>query len=236
MLSYDDAERHFHRLKAASKFGAAAEFVDARTTTLLDRMQAEGPVAILGSKAYSRTEAEVQSERRFYLQRGHPEVIGIDIAEGLNVDVVADLCDDRLFDQHPGLQHHFGWIGCGALMEHVKDPQAAARNITQLLAPGGVLHFHGPWVWGYHPYPDDYQRLSRSGVAALFPELVWEDFFYTGTRGKWWIRLSEPGAERTFFQIMLPPPETPQHMWQLLSDRAMAYLNVHGLGRRPQAS
>ena len=54
-----------------------------------------------------------------------------------------------------------------------------AENITRLLAPGGKLYMSVPWVWRYHPYPDDYFRFSFRGVEALFPDLQWGTPYYS---------------------------------------------------------
>ena len=48
-----------------------------------------------------------------------------------------------------------------------------AANLTRLLRRGGALYVAVPWVWRYHPYPDDYFRFSWRGIAELFPQIAW---------------------------------------------------------------
>lgn len=98
---------------------------------------------------------------------------GVDIEEGPNVDVVADLCAPN--------RAHFGCVYASALLEHVANPFQAASTLTGMLRCGGHLCYVGPWVWGYHAYPDDLWRLCFSGLQKLFPALEWQEWFYSGT-------------------------------------------------------
>jgi len=95
--------------------------------------------------------------------------VGADLEPGENVDAVFDICwpleqirTALLTTGHLAL----GGIVCAHLLEHVKDPFAAARNIVALLAPGGRVFVQVPWVQAYHAFPDDYWRISLSGLAV----------------------------------------------------------------------
>jgi SAM-dependent methyltransferase len=61
-----------------------------------------------------------------------------------------------------------------AILEHVYDPAAAVANFHRALKPGGRLFLYVPWMWRYHAPRDlmfqDYQRLSRDGMAYLLRE------------------------------------------------------------------
>ena len=61
-----------------------------------------------------------------------------------------------------------------AILEHVYDPAAAVANFRRALKPGGKLFLYVPWIWRYHAPRDlmfqDYQRLSRDGMAYLLRE------------------------------------------------------------------
>lgn len=62
----------------------------------------------------------------------------------------------------------FNWIICQAVLEHVKDPVAAVRNLVEVLTWDGFLyiHSHGP-EFGEHRHPIDCYRFLRDGVIAL---------------------------------------------------------------------
>ncbi len=237
-MNFAEARVHFARIAAGLPEGLS--LIDATTAAIVERNSVSGPACILGSKTYSMKAPELQRWRNWYiLNPKFGELVGIDIAEGPNVDVVADLCAESFAVEHPDLLDRFGYVICGALLEHVERPFAAASNIVKLLRPGGVLYYNGPWVWGFHEYPNDYFRYSVEGVKALFPTLSWNEWFYTGMGvmggggEKIGISLPHPRLERQLFQIMLPLKGDPQTLADLISDRALPYLNVNAVGHRP---
>jgi len=67
---------------------------------------------------------------------------------------------------------HYDWIICQAVLEHVKDPVSAVKNMANALNIGGYLyiHTHGPNM-RYHPYPIDCYRFFRDALIA-FAELA----------------------------------------------------------------
>lgn len=159
--------------------------------------------------------------------KNNKEILGLDIFSGHNVDIVADLCaQDLLSGDLKKFQSYFKTIICWALLEHVKNPFAVAENITQFLAPGGKIFYVGPWVWGYHPYPDDYWRISFSGLKALFPQIEWSDWWYTGTVDKVGFNIEEIRNERKVFQLKSEITSKVDS----ISDRYMPYLNICAVG------
>lgn len=130
----------------------------------------DGPVLEVGSRDYGSTE----NFREIYAGN---EYIGVDLSEGKGVDRVIDLAQG-IGDLPP--QHFALVIGCSVL-EHVRRPWVMADNLTRLLRPGGAIYIAVPWVWRYHPYPDDYYRFSWRGVAELFPAITWSRSLYSTT-------------------------------------------------------
>jgi hypothetical protein len=61
----------------------------------------------------------------------------------------------------------------------VRRPWIFAEHITQLTRVGGNLYMSVPWVWRYHPYPDDYFRFSWRGIIELFPAFQWTRMEYS---------------------------------------------------------
>jgi len=130
--------------------------------------EVEGAVLEIGSKDYGNT----SSFRDFYNKN---EYIGVDLEAGKNVDVVTDLTEGIA-----GLKVNYFALGiCCSVLEHVKQPWKMADNLTSLIKPGGALYISVPWVWAYHPYPDDYFRFSWKGIIELFPDFNWKHICYS---------------------------------------------------------
>ncbi len=143
---------------------------DVNQKLYLERLlpQVAGKVLEVGSKDYGNTAS-------FRDQYRNCEYVGVDIAAGDGVDQVVDLCGGT-----GGLGlGTFYLIICCSVMEHVKKPWKMANNISELLRAGGRVYISVPWVWRYHPYPDDYFRFSWRGIQELFPDISWQDIAYS---------------------------------------------------------
>lgn len=66
------------------------------------------------------------------------------------------------------VKRDYDWIICQAVLEHVKDPVAAVKNMTHVLKKNGYIfiHTHSP-EFEYHPYPVDCYRFFRDAFVAL---------------------------------------------------------------------
>ena len=88
--------------------------------------------------------------------------IAMDMREGPGVDIVADvLAMEFVPDQ-------FATIVCVETLEHVTEPWAAIDRMAGWLQPDGLLLVTVPFSWEYHPCPDDYWRMTASGLRYLF--------------------------------------------------------------------
>jgi len=127
-----------------------------------------GPILEIGSKDYGNT-----SSFRDWFQKN--EYIGIDMEAGKNVDFVMDLT------QNTGnlKGDYFSLCICCSVLEHVRKPWVMAENLTKLVRERGYLFMSVPWIWGYHPYPDDYYRFSWRGIIQLFPDFEWTNIYYS---------------------------------------------------------
>ncbi len=121
--------------------------------------EVSGRVLEVGSKNYGNT-ASLRD------QYGNCEYIGVDFAQGEGVDQVIALCEGS------GVLalNSFDLIICYSVLEHVKQPWLLAANLYQLLGIGGLIYISVPWVWRYHPYPDDYFRFSWRGCRSYLTD------------------------------------------------------------------
>jgi SAM-dependent methyltransferase len=207
-----------------------ARLIDASYDALFQEADLKGPICHVGSLLYGeKATPENVSRWRSKLERLAPGgFVGVDLFPGHNVDVATDLCRSDFAQEHPELIGSFGVVFASALLEHVQNPFDAARNLSLLIRPGGHLFYTGPWVWGYHPYPEDYWRISHSGLVALFPELEWTRRWYSGTKKNVGIELTDSKYERSTFRQMAA-----DGVGAILSDRGLPYLNIGAIGRKP---
>jgi SAM-dependent methyltransferase len=155
------------------------EIVSSTTFKEVERMRAlaRPPILQIGSK-----EAIVdRSSRRWRELFPDKEFIGLDIEAGANVDRVADICAD--FDELDAILdgRRFGFIVCQHVLEHVRKPWLAARNIQRLLRPGGYCYIAAPWVQAFHGFPSDFWRFSFPALLELFDELEFVDMYYSAS-------------------------------------------------------
>jgi hypothetical protein len=204
--------------------------IKTRYPQLIREVGIKGPICQVGSLISdpAATPDMVENFRGNFSTAEPFDFTGIDLNPGPNVDVIADLCEDSFEKDNRGLKGKFGFIICRSVLEQTKDPFAAARHINYMLKPGGHLYLSNPWVWGYHSHPDDYWRISFSALGLLFPDLEWVRRWYEGTQAGIGIEPRNLEAERKLFQFNGVTSEA----GQLLSDKAMPYLNIVAIGRK----
>jgi len=123
--------------------------------------QFPSPVALeLGTK---RSQAGRSTKHDYWVPHAR-EYICTDIAEGLDVDVVADVHQiaDVLGDEQ------FDVIISCSTFEHLKYPHLAAHQIMRLLRKKGLLYIQTHHTFPLHGFPYDYFRFSREALAGLF--------------------------------------------------------------------
>jgi SAM-dependent methyltransferase len=133
----------------------------------------------------SRTSVSDRNERnwrgllgRRFGNRMH--FVGIDLAEGSNVDRIVDICGSPRTLKAALGDEPFDLAICCHVLEHTKAPMRAARNIENLLRPGGLAYISTPWSQAFHAAPDDYWRFSMRGLSLLFGRLDVLSSFYSG--------------------------------------------------------
>jgi SAM-dependent methyltransferase len=141
--------------------------------------------------------------------------VGIDLAEGKNVDRQLDICAPPHTITAALGAEAFDLVLCCHVLEHAPNPQRAARNIEALLRRGGLAYISTPWSQAFHAAPDDYWRFSLRGLMLLFEKLEIQSSFYSGgdvgldvayrleRDGELAIEAGAAAVERGLFQLVL---------------------------------
>jgi hypothetical protein len=101
----------------------------------------------------------------------YPVALGVDMREGLGVDMVLNLEEQCDIGQ-------FAHIECTYVLEHCRRPWLMAKSLERMLEPGGTIHVEVPFNWWPHAHPDDYFRMSLSGIRSLFTSIDWLAMVY----------------------------------------------------------
>jgi len=93
--------------------------------------------------------------------RTPPGCINLDLIAVPGVDVIGDA------EALPFPADLFQRVECDAVLEHVRCPESAMREIVRVLAPGGYAHLVTPFCHPFHEYPRDYRRFTLDGLKLL---------------------------------------------------------------------
>lgn len=85
-------------------------------------------------------------------------------AGAAGADVIADIADLPLDDGS------LDAVLCTEVLEHVRDPRAAAGELRRILVPGGRILITVPFVGELHEEPYDFQRFTSYGLRALLED------------------------------------------------------------------
>lgn len=222
------------------------EVVGSSYAAAMDRIaaRAAGPVLQIGSRA-SVIDLKAANWRN---RLSALPFVGLDMVPGDNVDVVADIAGEFRLLRDRLKTFQFGTVICAHVLEHVRQPWIAARNIERLLAPGGLLFIQVPWVQAYHPFPEDYWRFSFAGIRSLFEDIDFEDAYYSGGSSDRIYTVRRRGApviggdgaaiEAKLFQMLLSPEENTRFINDLggaklsLSRGYMPVMVINLVGRK----
>ncbi len=118
------------------------------------------------------------------------------------LDPIPDYNPDIVGDIHdlPFADNSLDAITCIAVLEHVKNPFKAVKEMYRVLKPNGYCFVYVPFLYYYHPmkgYYDDYWRFTSDGIDELFKDFSSMEKINVRGAIETWIHLS-PLAKYTF--------------------------------------
>lgn len=94
-----------------------------------------------------------------------PGVVNVEIADYRSTDVLA------VGEALPFADNSFDAVLSLAVLEHVRDPFACARELVRVLRPGGEVLADVPFLQPVHGYPNHYYNMTPAGLRNLFDGL-----------------------------------------------------------------
>lgn len=80
-----------------------------------------------------------------------------------------DLC------QEPAVAAAYDLVIAEQVLEHVRRPYRAVRNVWEMLRPGGIFAVNTPFLIRVHEDPEDYSRWTEKGLRQLLVEGGFEE-------------------------------------------------------------
>ena len=114
--------------------------------------------------------------------------LGIDMQPGDGVDQIADVHELPL-----EWGARFSAVLCSEVLEHVARPWRALPELFRVIRPGGAIVITVPSCFPLHAFPDDFYRLSESGLRVLLEDAGFVDI-QTANGGNVDFRLDDHGA------------------------------------------
>ena len=92
----------------------------------------------------------------------------IDIDPSRKPDQVIDLMDPNFCQNYRGEKVNL--VCMFEILEHVKNPSSAIKNIYNLIEKDSVVLVSTPFIFNIHDAPNDYYRFTKYGLKEIFKE------------------------------------------------------------------
>ncbi len=117
------------------------------------------------------------------------EYIGVDIRNGVGVDVICDAVD--LIDMFG--ENSFDILICTEVLEHVEDWKTVIHNFKLIVKPRGKILITTRTIGaGYHPYSDDFWRYTPEDMRNIFSDFKIKFLKASKKDNSLFIKLSKP--------------------------------------------
>ncbi len=113
-----------------------------------------------------------------YRETVYANVVHFEIEPYVSTDV-RGICEELPFKDNS-----FDLIFSLVVLEHIKDPFTAVREMERVLKPGGKIWVDVAFMQPFHGYPNHFFNMTREGLKSLFSEkmgIVWEKVPEYGT-------------------------------------------------------
>lgn len=94
----------------------------------------------------------------------HPRAINVDVFHFPNVHIIADA------ERMPFASDTFDAVCCEEVLEHIRRPENVVAEMKRVTKPGGNIYISVPFLFPYHPSPNDFRRYSLEGLRSLFSD------------------------------------------------------------------
>jgi SAM-dependent methyltransferase len=94
----------------------------------------------------------------------YPHVVNLEVIPYRSTNVLG--VNERL----PFVDEAFDGVMSLAVLEHLRDPRAAAHELSRILKPGGRLLAVAPLLAPVHGYPHHYFNMTAAGLESLFSD------------------------------------------------------------------
>ncbi len=98
------------------------------------------------------------------------ETINLDLIAGIEVDIQGDLM------HLPIKEESVDTIVCTGVIEHVRMPDTAVKEICRVLKSGGCVFIETPFMQTHHVSPKDYYRWTPDGLRQLLGDFKIAEF------------------------------------------------------------
>lgn len=90
------------------------------------------------------------------------KIVCVDIEPGPGVDLVADAHDMHMVEDGAA-----DFVTTVSVLEHVRYPHKAVKEMHRILRPGGIIYVNVPFIFPFHADPDDFYRFTNKGIDIL---------------------------------------------------------------------